>query len=307
LKAVISPHWFKFTIPKEYTDEELEAICLDLFGHGYSKFERTFKQRDYYRDCKTLQELVSVYRNGWMKNKGSTCFDVSGTGLDTLGLDIAKLGKFALDNGGNICRIDIATQDVNNYLPYDTMVNLCLAPNFKDRIRTRFNRGKGNAPKIELQPIRRIVLGSEHSDNYLVIYDRQQTEEVDFPWLCLEQRIQNREDCAEIIRTLLSGKDAGEYYAGLLRGKLDFLQAGGKKERRKVEPWWTDFLGDVARCKIKRLPKEKNPWRFRGASATDVGKALRTIRRMEQRQDADGLQQILQQAKESYEVATLDF
>jgi DNA relaxase NicK len=243
-----------------------------------------------------------------MKNKGSTCFDVSGTGLDTLGLDIAKLGKFVLANGGNICRIDIACQDTGNHVPYDEIVRLCSRENFKDRVRTRFNRGKGNVPDIKIQPLRRIQFGSENSDNYLVIYDRQHTEDVDFPWLCFEQRITNRQDCEEIIRTLLDGKDAGAYYAGLLRGKLEFLQAGtGKKETRPVEPWWSEFLGDVARCKIKRLPKSMNPWRLQRERSTDVGKALRTIRRLEQRQDVGGLQRIIQQAQESYSNAALVF
>lgn len=305
MKAVISPHWFKFSVPKDYTNEELNAICVELFDHDFGKFEKTFKPRDYYRDCTTLQELVSIYRNGWMKNKGSTCFDVSGTGLDTLGLDIAKLGKFALDNGGNICRIDIATQDTNNFLPYDEIVRLCSRENFKDRVRTRFNRGHGNVPEIKIQPLRRIMFGSEDSDNYLVIYDRQYTEGVDFPWLCIEQRITNRDDCAEIIRTLLDGRDAGEYYAGLLRGKLEFLQAGtGKKENRAVEPWWSDFLGDVARCKVKRLPKNRNPWRFQ---SSDTSKAGRIIRRMEQRKDLEGLQQLKELAQEAISTATLVF
>jgi DNA relaxase NicK len=305
LKAYISPHWLKFTLPKEFTNEELNGICTELFGHSFSKFERIFKPRDYYRDCNTFHELVSVYRSGWMKNKGSTCFDISGTGLDTLGLDISKLGKYALDKGGNICRIDLAAQDTNNHVPYEAMVNSCLTANFKDRVKTRFNRGIGKAPKIEIQPIRRIVFGSEKSDNYLVVYDRQQTEDLDFPWLCFEQRIQNREDCAEIIRTLIDGKDAGEYYAGLLRGKLDFLQAApGKKEGKAVELWWSSFLGDVARCKIKRLPKSKNPWRSQREKGTDVGKALRHIRRLEERQDADGLQQIMFHAGVSHRIAS---
>lgn len=272
LKAFISPHWFKFTIPREPTDTELDDICQELFGYRFSQFDRLHKCRDKYRDCHTLVELVSVYRQGWMDNSGTTCFDISGTGLDTLGLDISKLGQFALDQGGNICRIDLAALDTGNYLPFERMQELCMEPNFKFRIRTRFNRGAGNAPKIEVQPVRRIVFGSERSDNYLVIYDRQQTEKLDFPCVCIEQRITNRADCAAIIRALNEGEDPGPYFAGLLRGKIDFLAESNRGKRNKEpEAWWTDFLGDCERRKIKRTPRKLNPFghRVRGRQAIE--------------------------------------
>jgi len=295
LKAYIAPHWFKFTIPTEPTDTELDSICAELFGYQFRQFDKLYKCRDKYRDCWTLAELVSIYRNGWMDNKGTTCFDISGTGLDTLGLDIAKLGKFVLSRGGNICRIDLAALDTEHHLPYGEIMTACLADNFKSRVRTRFNRGKANAPKIELQPVKRILFGSEQSDNYVVLYDRQKTENLDFPCICIEQRITNRADCAAIIEALQSGIDAGSYFAGLLRGKLEFLEESTRLKRlRQPEKWWTDFLGDCERRKIKRTARKIIPWR---QITRDTTQAIRHVEKLQRRGDHDGLETVVYHAQ----------
>lgn len=303
MKAFIAPHWFKFTLPTEYTAEEIDGICLELFGYKYSQFDKLYKSRDKYRDCRTLAELVSIYRDGWLDNKGTTCFDISGTGLDTLGLDIAKLGKYVLDRGGNICRIDLATLDTEQHLPYDQIMTACLSENFKRRVRTRFNRGKANAPKIEVQPVKRILFGSEHSDNYIVIYDRQKTESLDFPCLCIEQRITNRADCAAIIEALQGGTDAGSYFAGLLRGKIEFLVESTRLKRlRQPETWWTDFLGDCERQKIKRTAKQPIPWRLITRETTQI---IRRVERLQKRGDHDGLETVIHHAQSALEEVKL--
>lgn len=300
MKAFISPHWFTFSIPKDLTDAELETLCTKLFGHGFGRFEKSFKGRNGYKQHYSLAGLVNIYRDGWMNNRGTTCFDITGTGLDTLGLDIMSLGKFALNHGGNICRIDIACLDTGNHLPYDEIVNCCMADNFKDRVRTRFNRGKGNLPEIRIQPVKRILFGSEKSDNYLVIYDRQRVDDLDFPCINIEQRITNRADCAAIIQTLLDGTDAGEYYAALLRGKLEFLQEGtGRKDTKEVETWWSDFLGDVAARKIKRVKKPR-PWQWK---PSHYHKAVKNINKLAVNNEFEHLVAL----KQELDVLTMQF
>lgn len=302
MQAYIAAHWLTFTIPRELSDEELDKTCKELFGHSFKMFDKLFKPRCSYRDCYTLSELVSVYRKGWMNNEGTTCFEVSGDGLDTLALDVAVLGKYALEAGGNVCRLDIACLDTGNYLPYEQIVNSCLAANFKDRVRTKFNRGKGNAPRIEIQPVRKITFGSPKSDNYCVLYDRQKVEDLDFPCVNIEQRITNRADCAAIVRALLAGEDTGQYFAGLLRGKLEFLQHGvGNKEKRPTEIWWSDFLGDVASRKIKRVKR-----RSRYVS-TPVQRALKQINKVANHEDIDGLRIIAKVISERQQELSLDF
>lgn len=321
LKAYISPHWLTITLPiraltgSEFNDKainaENEAIidqyCLELFGHSYRDFERLSKSRNAYRDCRTFHGLVNIYKDSFSNCNGTACFEFTGDGIETLGLSIAEIGAYALEHGGNVARIDVQCLDTGNYLPYAEILECCSGKHFKDRVRTRFNRGRKatDLPRIETQPYRRIVFGSPKSDNYLVVYDRQQVEDLDFPCLNLEMRISNRADCRAIIEALNTpGTNEGEYFAGMLRGKIEFLedQPGKSKEYRSTCAWWSDFLGSVSTQKIKRT--KRNSRRF---ADTTSAKARKQAAKLADQCNLDALKLLQQQVDEDIRLLEMKF
>jgi DNA relaxase NicK len=134
------------------------------------------------------------------------------------------------------------------------------------------------------------MFGSQNSDNYVVIYDKQHTEGVEFPWLRVEMRITNRRDCAAIVQALIDGSNEGELFAGLLKNKLDFKEDGEKpKYQRQTMQWWDSFLNGVSSRRLKRPPRRRNPLKYLHDSATKTEKYI--LRALE-RQDFETVKQI---------------
>ncbi|RII25855.1 MAG: hypothetical protein CXR31_12690 [Geobacter sp.] len=284
MSAVISCHKFKFTVPGDLTHAELEKVCIDLFGYSFCRFERLYQGRDCYQTIHVLSdtggELVTVYRDGWMRNRGTTCIAVTGRGMELINPDLHTMCQYIVASKGNLCAVDMAFDDFDNCLDWDTLVLLSLADNFKTRVRTKFNRSGSSKtnpfPTVTVQP-RRILYGSEKSANCFVIYDRQFVEGVEYPWLRGELRITHREDCRAICHALAAGDDVGPLFAGLLRSRLEFLAAGPcRKDHRLVEPWWNEFLQGVAATGLKRIRNDSPHYEFVPSVVARVRRAFKT-------------------------------
>lgn len=253
--------YLKFSLPTVLSDTELDQLCLELFGYSFRNFDRLGKCRDRYKDCFNLGGLVNIYRNGYANNARTTCFDIPGSGIRGLELDLPKLYRLIRDRGGNVCRYDIAADDTDNVLPFDEMARLSMGEVFKEQVKTKLCRNRKDdqgegvqvLPEISIQP-RRIQYGSTQSDNYIVVYDREHVAGVNFPFMRVELRITNQKDTKALLVALTTeGVDRAQYCAGVLRGKLEFLNLdNAKKERRSAAPWWDGFLNSAQVCKLKR-------------------------------------------------------
>jgi DNA relaxase NicK len=253
-------HWLSFTLPYDITDDELDKICLELFGYSFkTDFQKGFSIRNAYFNWFTLNpsdKLVTVYRNGIALNKGTTFFEVSGMGLDTLPkLDVLKVGQFIKEHGGNITRIDLALDDLCGVLPFNEIKELSDKEVYKDRIVSHFNR---TVPVYSKQISESVRFGSSKGKNGIIIYKKNELEGVTFPWTRVEIKIRNREDCMNVMNDLLDGKSLGAVAAGTLRYYLLFKPVGMKpKARRPTLAWWEQFLGDVAKRKLGRSVKQR--------------------------------------------------
>lgn len=261
-QTLIHCDYFRFTLPRVLLDHEIDTICSELFGYKFSQFDRLPFSRCRYAECYSLNNLVSVYRRGTANNKHTTCFDIPGSGLRELeAIDVIKLCKFVLEQGGNITRFDIAADDLGNVLPFDEVVKLCMGESFKERVRTKLCRNRKDLatgellqtlPAISIQP-RRIQFGSEKSDNYAVVYDREYVAGASYPFIRVELRLTARKDTAALAKALVSESNPSAYLAGVIRGKLDFLRLdNARKDRRSSTEWWLKFLNSAEAKKLKR-------------------------------------------------------
>lgn len=291
--------YFKFTLPGDLSDAEISNISTKYFGIPFNQFDKLYKSRDRYAECFTTNDLVSVYRGGFAYNKGTTCFDISAAGLRSLQqIDIGDLCKLILSEYGNLCRFDATADDTRNVLPYDEMVHLCLEDTFKKRVKTKLCRNRTDAetgeqiptyPKVSIQP-RMIQFGSELSKNYIVLYDKEYVSGIAYPYLRVELRLTERKDTAALAKVIASGADIPSYLAGVIRGKLDFLQDNAVKKSNKVSmPWWDDFLQGATSRKLKRDPPEKTK---NLTMSREIATINRALDRLVSRKNGDALNHV---------------
>ena len=306
--------YFRFTLPRVLLDPEIDLICTELFGHKFEQFDRLAFSRCRYAECYTLNDLVSVYRRGTANNKHTTCFDIPGSGLRELEtIDVIKLCKFVVEQGGNITRFDIAADDHGNCLPFDEMVKLCMGDTFKERVRTKLCRNRKESasgemlqtlPAISIQP-RRIQFGSEKSDNYAVVYDREYVAGISFQFIRIELRLTARKDTAALAKVLISERNPSAYLAGVIRGKLDFLRLdNARKERRSSVEWWLKFLNNAEAKRLKREPSIPGG----PDTARNVLRVFtRSLDRICERGDAEEMQYVMTRLQDKLGTAYPDF
>ncbi|MBC7961409.1 MAG: replication initiation factor domain-containing protein [Steroidobacteraceae bacterium] len=292
----ITCDYLKFTVPTDLDDAALDELCREFFGHPFRNFDKLGNSRDRYADCFSLGGLVNVYRKGFAANAGTTCFDLPGDALRKLQVDTLKLCQYIRNQGGNVCRFDICADDTDNLLPFDEVVRLSTGSTFKELVRTKLCRNRKDStgeivqvlPEISVQP-RRVMYGSPKSDNYAVIYDREYCAGAEYPFLRVELRLTNRKDTSALLMALTTpGADPAAYMAGVLKGKLDFLEMDNpRKDRRSTLPWWNEFLNGAEVHKLKREPKTSIK-----IESLDVARARRAFERLKDRGDSEGLQQL---------------
>jgi len=306
--------YFKFTLPGELTDADISDLSSRYFGVPFNRYDKLYKSRDRYADCYSMNDLVSVYRTGFAYNKGTTCFDISAAGLKHLpDINIVDLCRLVLREKGNLCRYDLTADDTRNVLPYDEMAALCVYK-FKERVKTKLCRNRTDPETGEVIPRspdvgmshRRIKFGSEQSKNYLVIYDKEYVNGVSYPFLRVELRLTERQDTAALARQIASGVDVPSYLAGVIRGKLDFLQDNVKKKSGKISmPWWDDFLIGATAQKLKRDPPKTAKDLTQSRDIAIIGRAFN---RLISRKNGHGLTQVfklMDQARYSPEVCDI--
>lgn len=296
--AKIHCDYLSFTAPAEFTEDELDSLCQTIFGLQFAAFTILGKSRSRYADCYVLDEnLAGVYTNGYGNNRGTTHFDLPGSGIRKLGIDVFELCKILSKYEFSLCRFDIAVDDTEGKLPFEEMAKFSTGEAFEERVKTRFSKratvrkdGRRLAvlPTISTQP-RRIQYGSEKSDNYIVVYDKEYCAGVAYPWMRVELRMCNRRDLEAFLKALLKSENKPAYMAGVLRGKLDYLNLdNAKKERRSTVQWWLDFLSNPTTEKLDRvsiIPIHD--------VCLDVKRVMKILHRMNARGNKEGLSDVL--------------
>jgi len=175
--------------------------------------------------------------------------------------------------GGRSTRVDIAFDDKVGLLDMRTMFDAFQAGDYTSRYRHKPDYfGSMETGGLTF------YLGSPRSDSQLVIYDKfaervnnghaDQVEGLTH-WVRVELRLR-RERANEAAKALLEkGQDVWSYFAGVLRGMLDFKERGfdSNKTRWDTVPWWDAFLGFAAKARLTveakvRTLDDKKQWAF---------------------------------------------
>lgn len=287
--------YFKFSVPHNLTTEEINTVCKELFGEPFNRFEQLYGSREGYKRCYSFGGIIHVFRDGYMKNAGTTVFELSGTAMKYEKIDIKQLCQYVVQNDGNVCRLDVTADDIAGTIPYAELVELSTIGNFKSRVKTKLCRNRkdedGNIiegyPTIKLQP-QQIQYGLPSSDNYITVYCHDGV-------LRVELRLRHREDTRALAEEIaLDTVPLGELFAGVIRRRLDFLQDNGKrKDRNSTVPWWDSFLGGVAARKITRRTKPKNPNVWTPSTLQKAYKLVLTMKTAGDHESLDHLQHLV--------------
>jgi len=251
----------------------------------------------FYRSHWTINETHNIYHGGKGNNAGTVCVELKGSAMETLHCELLDLLHFIKAQNGKLCRFDLAIDDTRNVLPFPEIVKLSTGETFRRRVRTKLCRPRKRdnsltvLPEISTQP-RRVAYGSERSDNYLVIYDKEYCSGIEYPFLRCELRLTNRDDLADLLENLTApGCDVARYLCGIVRGKLEFLESGdSNKGRSKVCKWWIDFLAGASVRKLAR------PKKIRKDTGYETGYSefliFRELKKLKAKQDKEALARI---------------
>jgi len=157
---------------------------------------------------------------------------------------------------GRSTRIDIAFDDKVGLLDMRTMYDAFESGDYVSRYRNKPDYfGSLETGGLTL------YLGSPRSDSQLVIYDKakervtkghaDEVEGLDH-WVRVELRLRRDRANAAAKELRERGEQVWSYFAGVLRGMLDFKQRGtsSQKTRWATSPWWDAFLGFAEKARL---------------------------------------------------------
>jgi len=158
--------------------------------------------------------------------------------------------------GGHSTRLDVAFDDKVGLVDLDVLDAAVDAGDYTSRYRKK--------PRVWLDKEtggRTYYWGSPQSDSQLVIYDKlrerrtkghaDQVEGLTH-WVRVELRLRRERAHAAALQLVDRGEAVWSYFAGVLRGMLDFKERGTspQKTRWDTSPWWAAFLGHVEKAKL---------------------------------------------------------
>lgn len=201
-----------------------------------------WQNRMYYRG-------VSVYFGG---NRDDVCIELSGTGCRTVE-EVSEnrydwygfLKSFyhnIKDRDVHISRLDIAADDREGLLRYQTLVKHCQENRYICKARWRiWIDGDEQA----------IYFGSPKSSRRLRIYNKALERGEEGHWLRAELQMRDDNATSFYLNYISMGGNIGECYGGILNDFLRFVcepVLHSNYSRALITPWWRKFVGTINKC-----------------------------------------------------------
>lgn len=200
---------------------------------------------------------INIYYDGLDDNMG-VCVELSGKGcrnFEKLGTgDYNELLNYIVSNPNelNITRLDLAFDDFDNLLDFDTIIEHIKSKNYVSRFR-RF-RTINEYSQTEEYESTTVYCGSDKSDTLFRIYDkRAEQERFDLQhWVRFE--VQLRDDRALCFANLLmSGNSLGSLFVKVINNYLRFVVPNDDDSNRSrwiTAEWWFKFLGTIEKISL---------------------------------------------------------
>lgn len=259
-------HHLSFTVPVALVAPDLPAVVADLFGiQGLDPLAiRQPKGRHGYREYYSIRdadgEFIAIFLDGHGNLQDTAHFNIHGRAWDTGQIDPAYVCRWVIGQHGWATEIHSALDDAESILPWTTIQEISLSPRWDHDITTtlcRPRRGRPGCPTQERNHYGTTVyFGDRKADTTVCFYDER-------PALRVEYRTRTRGGATEIVRRVAEGDDLGTLTAGILARVLRFHVPGsGRKDRRPVVSWWSDFLDSVEPVQLPRHrpAKYRAPW-----------------------------------------------
>ena len=224
---------------------------------GFSEIPFSELNGRYFYKKRLSYEGINIYYEGMDENMG-ICVELSGKGcrnFEKLGTgDYNELFSYIANNQElNITRIDIAYDDYDGLLDFDTIENDIKNYNYVSRFKV-FKIEKEYSKIIEKRSFC-IYCGSKNqSDTLFRIYDKR-AEQMRFEldhWVRFEMQLRNeRADC--FLNVLVAGSDLGQLFAGVINNYLRFVvrsKTDSNTSRYETTQYWFNFLGTFEKVSL---------------------------------------------------------
>lgn len=206
------------------------------------------KGRYFYKD-RLYFDGINIYFNGLKENMG-VCVELSGKGcrnFEQLGLgDYMELFNIIACNRDdyNITRIDVAYDDFDGVLDFETLVEDISCENYVSRFR-EFKVERVYSKSEEKRSIC-IYCGSKQSETLFRIYDkRSEQKRFDLEhWLRFEVQLRS-ERASVFVNLLISGNDLNVLFVKVINNYIRFIvksDTDTNVSRAKMSDYWIKFI-----------------------------------------------------------------
>jgi len=283
-------HHLSATIPQGLTAADLPGLVADWFGIAGLDPEaiRQPKGRHGYSSLYALRdsdgaELVAVLLNGTGTLRGTSHVTMHGRAWEVGDLDPVHICSQIMARCGWATEVHLALDDTAGLLPWDQIKGVSTCPGWANDItsttcRPRLNRRTGTR---EGDPVlltgaggATVYFGTREADTSVAFYDRRGP-------LRVEYRTRTRGGATDITRRISEGEDIGLIASGVIARCLRFHASGtGRKDRRPVAEWWTQFLSGAEPIQLPRhrSPRHRSPWYVPPTKAERVGRSIARTR-----------------------------
>lgn len=274
--------WLTFTIPEE---KDKNFKILKWLKYDINFFEEC-AGRYFFNAGYTLGNFVNVFynkpdveREKYAVNKH--CYVFSGVGCTDLDghLESGWLGLFQYlkDQGCKITRVDLALDDFEGKINFDTVEKKLNLEHFRSSKRTTsvLKEKKHSGTNGETIYIGGRRNASGVNGNYFVrFYDKLAEYESKHQLLPSQARTSgvwqryeiqfNKLKAEQVVEELLKTKDVGKVYSGIMRATIEFLEPTKNKNRKnyqnknkwRVSPWWENFLQDAEKIQLRHVEQD---------------------------------------------------
>lgn len=289
-------HHLSATIPRPLTAQDLPALVAELIGVQdldpltVRQGKGRYGYREYYSLRDDDGELVAILLDGQGTVQGTSHITIHGRAWEKGQIDPAHVCRYVMDRNGWATETHLAMDDDAHILPWSMIREISTSPRWDSDITTTLCRPRkdsrtgetvGAPVMLTSQTGTTIYFGVRESDTSVCIYDRRDA-------LRVEYRTRTRGGATEIVRRIADGDDLGTLTAGVLARVLRFHVPGpGRKDRRPVARWWTDFLGSVEPVQLPRHrdQRHRSPWYV---APTRADKVKRSVQRHLTGDERDG-------------------
>lgn len=249
-----------------------KSVCIDWLSITYKNLSLKSVIKFYGFDNIDFEELngrygytkrlffdgINIYFGGNLAM--GVCCELSGQGcrnFEHIGTgDYYELFSYVLANTSecNITRLDIAYDDFDGILNFDTLIDYISNKNYVSRFR-EFHIEKTYSHDVNLENCT-IYCGSRQSETLFRIYDKR-AEQSQFDlvhWLRFEMQLR-RDRAMTFVNLLMSGNDISSLFLRVINNYLRFVEPNVNdcnRSRAVVADWWFVFLqtmDKVSLCK----------------------------------------------------------